>query len=143
MITSGVATPNVASNNIAVVIKAAATNPASNPAKIAFVLFMRIANCHKLRAAMESNYAAHRAKIGCQSSQPDSAGGLPACPELIRQASSLKAESAKLANIHFHTIFPRENFPCTLHDHLGSDLFHAGVIKRALAQPTVIAWRTW
>jgi hypothetical protein len=54
---------------------------------------------------MESNYAAHRAKIGCQSSQPDSAGGLPACPELIRQASSLKAESAKLANIHFHTIF--------------------------------------
>ena len=34
MITSGVATPNVASNNIAAVINTAATNPASNPAKI-------------------------------------------------------------------------------------------------------------
>jgi hypothetical protein len=37
MMTSGVATPSVASNNIAVVIKTAATNPASNPAEIAFV----------------------------------------------------------------------------------------------------------
>ena len=38
MMTSGVATPSVASNNIAVVITTAATNPASNPADIAFVL---------------------------------------------------------------------------------------------------------
>ena len=38
MMTSGVATPSVASNNIAVVITTAATNPASNPAEIAFVL---------------------------------------------------------------------------------------------------------
>ena len=37
MITNGVATPSVASNNIAVVITTAATNPASNPAEIAFV----------------------------------------------------------------------------------------------------------
>jgi hypothetical protein len=33
---SGVATPSVASNNIAVVITIPATNPASNPAEIAF-----------------------------------------------------------------------------------------------------------
>jgi hypothetical protein len=38
MIKSGVATPRVASNNIAVVITTAATNPASNPAEIAFAL---------------------------------------------------------------------------------------------------------
>ena len=38
MMKSGVATPSVASNNIAVVITTAATNPASNPAEIAFVL---------------------------------------------------------------------------------------------------------
>jgi hypothetical protein len=37
MMTSGVATPSVASNNIAAVITIAATNPASNPAEIAFV----------------------------------------------------------------------------------------------------------
>ena len=38
IITSGVATPNVASNNIAVVINSAATKPASNPARIAFLV---------------------------------------------------------------------------------------------------------
>ncbi len=38
MMTRGVATPSVASNNIAVVITIPATNPASNPARIAFVL---------------------------------------------------------------------------------------------------------
>ena len=38
MMTSGVATPSAASKSIAVVIKTAATNPASNPAEIAFVL---------------------------------------------------------------------------------------------------------
>ena len=38
MITSGVASPSVASNNIAVVITTAATNPATSPAEIAFVL---------------------------------------------------------------------------------------------------------
>ena len=38
MMKSGVATPSVASKNIAVVITIPATNPASNPAKIAFVL---------------------------------------------------------------------------------------------------------
>jgi hypothetical protein len=37
MITRGVATPSVASNNIAVVITIPATNPASNPAEIAVV----------------------------------------------------------------------------------------------------------
>src|SRR5215468_9647360 len=38
MITSGVATPNTASNNITAVITPPASNPASSPTKIAFVL---------------------------------------------------------------------------------------------------------
>jgi hypothetical protein len=41
MITSGVATRSAASNNIAVVITIPASNPATNPAKIAFVLLIR------------------------------------------------------------------------------------------------------
>src|ERR1051325_1546588 len=40
MITSGVAAPSVASNNIAVVITTAATDPASRPAEMAFVLLI-------------------------------------------------------------------------------------------------------
>ena len=42
MMTSGVATPSVASSNIAVVITSAATSPASKPAKIALVLLMML-----------------------------------------------------------------------------------------------------
>jgi hypothetical protein len=38
MITSGVATPSAASNNITVIITIPPSKPASNPAKIAFVL---------------------------------------------------------------------------------------------------------
>ena len=38
MITRGVATPNTASNNITMVITTPAIKPASNPAKIAFVV---------------------------------------------------------------------------------------------------------
>jgi hypothetical protein len=41
MMKRGVATPSVASKNIAVVIAIPATNPASNPEKIAFVLLTR------------------------------------------------------------------------------------------------------
>ena len=41
MITSGVATPITASNNIAVVRTMAAINPASSPQKVAFVLLIR------------------------------------------------------------------------------------------------------
>jgi hypothetical protein len=44
MMTSGVATPSAASKSIAVVIKTAATNPASNPAEIVFVLLMMSAD---------------------------------------------------------------------------------------------------
>ena len=44
MMTSGVATPSVASNNIAVVSTTAATNPASNPAAIAFVRAHNVAD---------------------------------------------------------------------------------------------------
>ena len=40
--TSGVATPSTASNNIAAVITTPASNPASSPAKIAFVLFTAV-----------------------------------------------------------------------------------------------------
>src|SRR5262249_30183824 len=87
--TSGVATPSVARNNITVVITTAATNPASNPAQMA--LFLVIA------ASMS-----YRKFLLCR----------------------------------------REDFLCALHDHCRRDLLHAGVIKRALAQPTVIAGRT-
>jgi hypothetical protein len=41
MMTSGVATPSAASDNIAVVITIPASNPANNPAKIVFVLLIR------------------------------------------------------------------------------------------------------
>jgi hypothetical protein len=48
--TRGVATPSVASNNIAVVITIAATNPASNPVSIAFVLLISASmNCRGVR----------------------------------------------------------------------------------------------
>ena len=40
MMTSGVATPSAASNNIAVVIAIPATNPASKPAEMAFILLI-------------------------------------------------------------------------------------------------------
>jgi hypothetical protein len=40
MMTSGVATRSAASNNIAVVITIPASNPANNPAEIAFVLLI-------------------------------------------------------------------------------------------------------
>src|SRR5262245_61433517 len=40
MMTSGVATPSVASNNIAVVIRIEPRNPATSPARIAFVLLI-------------------------------------------------------------------------------------------------------
>jgi hypothetical protein len=43
MITSGVATPSAARNNIATVMTIPPTNPASNPAEIAFVLLI----CHE------------------------------------------------------------------------------------------------
>jgi len=42
MITSGVATPSTASNNIAAVITTPASNPASSPTQIAFVLFTAV-----------------------------------------------------------------------------------------------------
>jgi len=41
IMTSGVATLSAASNNIAVVITSAATNPVSNPAEVAFALLIR------------------------------------------------------------------------------------------------------
>src|SRR2546423_11786416 len=42
IITSGVPTPSTASNNTAAVITTRASNPASSPAKIAFVLFTAV-----------------------------------------------------------------------------------------------------
>src|SRR2546423_4293295 len=54
MITSGVATPRVASNNITVVITIPATNPASKPAIIAFVLLTTLAPSYKLIGIRES-----------------------------------------------------------------------------------------
>ena len=40
-----------------------------------------------------------RRRLGCQ---PDSAGGLPACPSMLQQAGSLPSESAKVADLRFH-----------------------------------------
>ncbi len=40
-------------------------------------------------------------RLGCQ---PDSASGLPACSDPVRQAGTLPAESAKLADIQFHSL---------------------------------------
>src|SRR5262249_33701591 len=107
MITSGVATPSVASNNIAVVITTAATNPASNPARIAFVLLIAIS-------------------MSC------------------RGACAKRLPVRRLAQTPLQRIqFCRgKNFSCALQDHFRRDLFHAGVIERALAQPTIIAGRT-
>src|SRR5262249_61618906 len=39
--------------------------------------------------------------------------------------------------------YSRKNFLYPFDYHRGCNLFHAGVTKRALAQATVIAWRTW
>src|SRR5436305_9377626 len=54
IITSGVATPRAASNNITVVITTPATNPASKPATIAFVLLTTLAPSYKLIGIRES-----------------------------------------------------------------------------------------
>ena len=62
MMTSCVATPSVASNSIAVVITTAATNPASNPARIAFVrITMPI-----LRAKWRKKIKLHAGKKRCE-----------------------------------------------------------------------------
>ncbi|PYL34896.1 MAG: hypothetical protein DMF38_06850 [Verrucomicrobia bacterium] len=55
MITSGVATPSTASNNIAAVITTPASNPTSSPAKIAFVLFTAVVDLIGPPATRESN----------------------------------------------------------------------------------------
>src|SRR5262245_24498637 len=102
---SGVATPSVASNNIAVVIRTAARNPASNPARMAFVLRMP-------------------ASRGCRS----------ACAKHLTVRRSPRR--APLQQTRFCRC---ENLVRARHDHLGRDLLHAGVIKRTLAQATVIA----
>src|SRR4029077_9250724 len=109
MMTSGVATPSVASNNIAVVMKTAATNPASKPTQIAFVVLTRC------------DYQLWRRL--CQA-------------PLVSSAFDTNAATTI-------SLCRRANFPCALHDHGGRDLLHAGMIKRALAQASVIAWLTW
>ena len=57
IITSGVATPSTASNNIAAVITMPASNPASRPAEIAFVLLTTQAHFMSVSALRESNCA--------------------------------------------------------------------------------------
>ena len=61
IITSGVATPSVASNNIAVVITTAATNPATNPAVIAFV---PLTFCRSYAAVFRATRAVVSAVLG-------------------------------------------------------------------------------
>src|SRR5882762_11742590 len=110
MITSGVPTPTAASNNMPVVITIPPTNPASKPARTAFVLLI------------QREYALQRCL--CQ------------------------ARDASFSGVHHgecrcnNSFCRRENFPRTFQDHFGCDLVHAGMIKWALAQSTVIARRT-
>src|SRR4029077_15794401 len=111
MITSGVATPSTASNNIAVVITIPASNPAMSPAKIAFVLLPP--RKYELYWSL------------CQT-----------------PGFSLSGRRGDPRHTFWMVFCSRKNFPHARHYHGGGNLLHAGVIKRALAQATVIAWRT-
>src|SRR5213593_4237199 len=113
IITSGVATPKYASNNIMTVIAIAAMKPASKPAAIAFVRLIAFRS-YKLSTARKSN---------CTRS-----------PHANAAAISL------LARFDL-TFCSRKDFPHLFHDHCGRNLLHAGVIERALVQAAIIAWR--
>src|SRR5439155_8222685 len=67
--TSGVATPSVASSNIAVVIKVPATNPANKPAKIALVLLTALVD--PTEYAPQGNQIAGSARTNCPSKPDD------------------------------------------------------------------------
>src|SRR5438093_1966403 len=113
MITSGVATPSAASNSITVVITIPPSSPATRPAKIAFVLLI------------QREYELWRRL--CQA--PD---------------HSLRRSPQRTPLQQFSVTLGRpKKFSYPLHDHRRCQLFHAGMVKRALAQPAVIAWRTW
>src|SRR5881397_734537 len=99
MITSGVATPSAARNSITVVITIPPSNPASNPAKIVFILLTMAIDL--TRRAPEGN-------------------------QIAKRRSSAARYSGRFGSLH----------------HRGCHLFHAGVIKWALAEPAVIARRT-
>jgi hypothetical protein len=92
-----------------------ATNPASKPAEIAFVLLTTVAHV--------TNSPAQR-KPNCQNVE-----------------TTLSARARKAAMVPLLVRW-RENFPHALNNYLGRDLFHTRVIKRALAQATIIARRT-
>jgi hypothetical protein len=79
MITSGVATPSTASNNIAVVITIPASKPASSPAKIAFVLVTAVADF--IGFALQGNQIASFGKTNYPS---NSTVCLPTDSHLIR-----------------------------------------------------------
>src|SRR5438034_10360852 len=113
IITSGVATPKYASNNIMTVIAIAAMKPASKPAAITFV---RLIACrsYKLSAARKSN---------CTRS-----------PHADAAAISLLARFGL-------TLCSRKDFPHPFHDHCGRNLLHARVLERALPQAAIIARR--
>src|ERR1700720_862754 len=132
IITSGVATPSTASNNIAAVITSPASNPASSPAKIAFVLFTT--QTHSRSSAHQVNQIAR-----------PSVAKLPSAVVSLSSADAFAArgrrpeDSARYSG-RFSRGCGRKNFLHTLDHHYRCHLLHAGVTKRALAQTTIIAW---
>jgi hypothetical protein len=71
---------------------------------------------------------------------------------LIAATMSCRGSCAKPAFVSFdvrccerrygNSLASRKNFARALHDHRGRDLFHTGVIERALAQAAIVARRT-
>src|SRR6266568_8998177 len=151
MITSGVATPSTASNNIAVVITIPASNPASSPAKIALVVLTAAADLtisapqwNQIARFQINSRLSHEKRRGSAAVQNVAATSTPQAALASWSAPALwiirHRASCRYANgcASQHELFIRKNFPHALHYHGGSNLLHAGVIKRALAQATVI-----
>src|SRR5438093_772032 len=113
IITSGVATPKYASNNIMTVIAIAAMKPASKPAAITFVRLIA-SRAYKLRAARKSNCVL-----------------------------SLHADATAISFLarHFLSSCSCKDFPDSFHHHCGRYLLHTGMIEGALAQTAIIARR--
>src|SRR5580704_2570390 len=135
IITSGVATPSTASNNIAAVITSPASNPASSPAKIAFVLFTT--QTHFRSSAHKVNQIARRsvAKLPSAVVSMSSADVFAAFGRCAEHSAHNRGRFSRGS-------CGRKNFLYALYHHRERNLVHAGVTKRALAQAAIIAWRT-
>jgi hypothetical protein len=134
MTTSGVATPNVASNNIAVVITTAATNPASKPARIAFarvtmtMLRAKWRKKMKLHARQKPGMAVRNPKASRNGNSPDISHAVfgvrcvfaslsPRCTVRCPQRILFRRERSRgkdCATLQFRC---RENLPCAFYNH--------------------------